>query len=161
MLPTCDLYDHFLDEAGVLPAGLRHYGGRQAFHGPAATIKTYEVNTRVREMVSSPGEGRVLVVDGGGSLRRALLGDRLGALAQDNGWAGVVIWGAVRDVDELAPLDLGLMAMGHTPRKCIRSGEGETGLTLVIDGTAVNPGDLIVADADGALVIPAGLSLPG
>lgn len=160
MTPTCDLYDHFLDAAGVLPAGLRHYGGRQAFYGPAMTVKTHEVNTRVKDLVATPGQGRVLVVDGGGSLRRALLGDRVGALAQDNGWAGVVIWGAVRDVGELAALDLGIMAMGHTPRRCVRSGEGETGLTIWIDGTAVAPGDRIVADADGVLVIPQHLPLP-
>lgn len=160
MTPTCDLYDHFLDQAGVLPAELRAYGGKTAFHGPAQTIKTYEVNTRVREAVSSPGEGRVLVVDGGASLRRALLGDRLGDLAVANGWAGVVIWGALRDVAALAQLDIGIMALGHTPRKCVRSQEGETGGVIVIAGTPVAPGDMIVADADGALVIPKGLALP-
>ena len=84
----------------------------------------------------------------------------MGATAQENGWAGVVIWGAVRDIGELAALDLGIMAMGHTPRRCVRSGEGETGLNIWIDGTPVAPGDMIVADADGVLVIPKHLPLP-
>lgn len=161
MMPTCDLYDHFLDEAGVLPPELRHYGGRGAFHGPAVPVKTHEVNTRVRELAHSPGEGRVMVIDGGGSLRRALMGDVIAAAAAENGWAGAVIWGAVRDVDLLGQTGLGILALGHTPRKCVRSGEGEVGLPVVIGGVTVRPGDLIVADADGALVIPQGRPLPG
>ncbi|NKX44530.1 ribonuclease E activity regulator RraA [Roseicyclus persicicus] len=161
MQPTCDLYDHFLDTAGVLPPGLQHFGGRRAFSGPAVTVKTHEVNTRVRELAHSPGEGRVMVVDGGGSLRRALMGDVLAAKAAENGWAGAIFYGAVRDVDLLAQTGLGIMALGRTPRKCIRAGEGEVGLVLEIEGVRVATGDLIVADADGALVIPQGLPLPG
>ena len=161
MQPTCDLYDHFLDAAGVLPPGLQHFGGRRVFSGPAVTVKTHEVNTRVRELAHSPGEGRVMVVDGGGSLRRALMGDVLAAKAAENGWAGAIFYGAVRDVDLLAQTPLGIMALGRTPRKCIRSGEGEVGLVLEIEGVRVAPGDLIVADADGALVIPQDLPLPG
>lgn len=161
MTPTCDLYDHFLDQAGVLPPGLQHFGGRKAFFGPAVTIKTHEVNTRVRELAHSPGEGRVMVVDGGGSLRRALMGDVIAAAAAQNGWAGAIFYGAVRDIDMLAQTDLGIMALGRTPRKCIRAGEGEVGLVLEIEGVRIRPGDMIVADADGVLVIPEGLPLPG
>lgn len=161
MTPTCDLYDHFLDTAGVLPPELHHFGGRRAFMGPAVTVKTHEVNTCVRELAHSPGEGRVMVIDGGGSLRRALMGDMIAAAASENGWAGAIIIGAVRDIDMLAQTDLGIMALGRTPRKCLRSGEGEVGLVLEIEGVRVAPGDMIVADADGVLVIPKDLPLPG
>lgn len=161
MTPTCDLYDHFLDTCGVLPPALRHYGGHGRFHGPAMTVKTHEVNSRVKELVNTPGNGRVLVVDGGGSLRRALTGDVIAAEAAANGWAGIVIWGAVRDVGLLAETPVGIMALGHTPRKCVRRGEGETAIDIVIDGVTVRPGDMIVADEDGALVIPKDLPLPG
>lgn len=152
MKPTCDLYDDHLDALGVLPVELRHFGGRGAFHGEAVTIKTFEVNSRVKELANTPGEGRVLVVDGGGSTRRALLGDVIWAEAAANGWAGVIIWAAVRDVAEPAQLDLGIMALACTPRRCVRRDEGEAGIPVVIDGTRVAPGDYIVADEDGALV---------
>ena len=161
MKPTCDLFDDHLDALGVLPVALRHFGGRGAFHGPAMTIKTFEVNSKVKELANTPGEGRVLVVDGGGSTRRALLGDVIGAEAAANGWAGVIIWGPVRDVAQLAELDLGIMALASTPRKCVRRGEGEAGIPVVIDGTPVAPGDYIVADEDGALVFPKDGPQPG
>jgi regulator of ribonuclease activity A len=154
MKPTCDLYDAHLDVLGVLPAALRHFGGRIAFHGEAVTVKTHEVNTRVRELVHADGRGRVIVVDGGGSTRRALLGDVLAGAAVANGWAGLVIWGAVRDSAAIARMPLGVMALATTPRKCIRAGEGEVGALLDIAGTRVAPGDFIVADEDGALVFP-------
>lgn len=157
MYVTCDLYDAHEDALGVLPSGLRHFGGKLAFHGPAETVKTFEVNTRVRELAHSPGEGRVMVVDGGGSDRRALMGDRLAAAAAENGWAGVVIWGAVRDVAELRRTDIGLMALACTPARCVRKGEGEVGLPITVAGVRVAPGDMIVADEDGALVAPKGL----
>lgn len=157
MYVTCDLFDAHGDALGVLPTGLMHFGARRAFHGAAVTVKTYEVNSRVRELAHSPGEGRVMVVDGGGSDRRALMGDRLAAAAAENGWAGAVIWGAVRDVDELARTDLGIMAMARTPARCVRKDEGEIGCPVVIAGVTVRPGDMIVADADGVIVAPAGL----
>ncbi|PWK58136.1 hypothetical protein [Roseicyclus mahoneyensis] len=108
MTPTCALYDHVLDQTGVLPPALQHFAGRGAFSGHAATVKTHEMNTRVRKLAHSPGKGRVMVADGGGSLRRALMG-----------------------------------------------------LVLEIEGVRVAPGDMIVADAGGGLVIPQGLPLPG
>jgi regulator of ribonuclease activity A len=150
--PTCDLFDDYGDALGVLPASLRHYGGRGAFHGRAVTVKTFEVNSHVKELANTPGHGRVMVVDGGGSLRRALCGDVIAAEAAASGWAGIVIWGAVRDVAQLAETPIGIMAMGHTPARCVRKGEGEVGVDLRIDGVAVADGDTIVADADGALV---------
>ena len=154
MKPTCDLFDDHGDALGVLPPALRHYGAKTAFHGPAVTVKTFEVNSRVKELANMPGEGRVMVVDGGGSLRRALCGDVIAAEAAASGWAGIVIWGAVRDVEQLGMTEIGIMAMGHTPARCVRMGEGEIGASLRFDGVDVSPGDLIVADADGALVFP-------
>lgn len=154
MKPTCDLYDDHGDALGVLPPALRHYGGRTAFHGEAVTVKTFEVNSRVKELANTPGEGRVMVVDGGGSLRRALCGDVIAAEAMENGWAGIVIWGAVRDVEQLSRTDIGIVALGHTPARCVRKGEGEIGADLRIDGVAVAPGDHVVADADGVLICP-------
>lgn len=157
MYVTCDLYDDHGEALGVLPTALRHFGGRLAFHGPAQTVKTHEVNTRVRELANSPGEGRVMVVDGGGSDRRALMGDMLAAAAAKNGWAGAVIFGAVRDVAELRQLDLGIMALARTPARCLRSGEGEVGCPITIGGVRITPGDMIVADEDGVIVAPPGL----
>lgn len=154
MKPTCDLFDEYGDALGVLSPSLRHYGAKTAFHGPAVTVKTFEVNSRVKELANTPGEGRVMVVDGGGSLRRALCGDVIAAEAAASGWAGIVIWGAVRDVEQLGRTEIGIMAMGHTPARCVRKGEGEIGAPLRFDGVDVSPGDLIVADADGALVFP-------
>lgn len=152
MKPTCDYFDDHGDALGVLPPALRHYGGIRAFHGAAVTIKTFEVNSRVKEMANTPGEGRVLVIDGGGSLRRALCGDVIAAEAAASGWVGMIIWGGVRDVEMLAETQLGLMALGHTPARCVRKGEGEIGCDIRIQGVAVATGDYIVADADGALV---------
>ena len=160
MKPTCDYFDDHGDALGVLPANLRHYGGQGAFHGPVVTVKTFEVNSRVKELANTPGKGRVMVVDGGGSLRRALCGDVIAAEAAGNGWAGVVIWGAVRDVAMLAETPIGIMAMGHTPARCVRKGEGEVGCDLRIDGVAVSEGDYLVADADGAIVFPATVPHP-
>jgi regulator of ribonuclease activity A len=154
MKPTCDYFDDHGDALGVLPPGLRHYGGHRAFQGQVVTIKTHEVNTRVKELANTPGAGRVMVVDGGGSLRRALCGDVIAAQAAASGWAGIVIWGAVRDVAQLAETPIGIMAMGHTPARCVRKGEGEIGADLRIDGVGVATGDMLVADEDGALVFP-------
>ncbi len=157
MYVTCDLYDAHGEALGVLPTALRHFGGRLRFHGAAVTVKTHEVNTLVRELANQPGEGRVMVVDGGGSDRRALMGDVLAGAAAENGWAGAVIYGAVRDVAELRNLDLGIMALVCTPARCLRKGEGEVGCPIVIGGVRINPGDMIVADEDGVIAAPPGL----
>lgn len=160
MKPTCDLYDDHLDAIGVLPAGLHHYGARTAFHGPAVTVLCFEDNSRIRALCQGAGEGRVMVVDAGASLRCAVLGDMLAGAAAGNGWAGIVIWGAVRDRAAMARLDLGVMALGHTPRKSVRRGEGTVGIPISPGGVAVGPGDYVVADDDGVLVFPAGGPMP-
>jgi regulator of ribonuclease activity A len=152
---TCDLSDEHGDAAAVV-ACLRHFGGRVRFSGPAETVKCFEDNSRVKELANTPGEGRVLVVDGGGSTRYALLGDVIGGEMVANGWAGVVIHGAVRDSVALGMLDLGVMALGTTPRRSARSGEGRVGLSVEIDGARIAPGDVLYADEDGIVVLDPG-----
>lgn len=154
---TCDLCDaHKGDTDGgfrVLPPLFRDFGGRHVFHGPVTTVKCFEDNSAVKAAVESPGEGRVLVVDGAGSLRRALLGGNLGAAAAKNGWAGLVIDGCVRDVAELAACDVGIRAIAAMPLPTERQGQGQRDVALQIRGVWVRPGDWLVADADGIVVM--------
>lgn len=155
---TCDLCDaHKSDETGafrVIPGGaLRSYGGMRQFAGPVTTVKCHEDNSLVKTAVESAGEGRVLVVDGAGSLRRALLGGNLAASAARNGWAGVVIDGAVRDLAELAAAGVGILARGHVPLPTDRRGQGVADAVVQIAGVWVRPGDWLYADADGVVIM--------
>lgn len=136
----------------VLPPVFHHFGKRARFAGPAATLKVHEDNALVRATLETQGEGRVLVVDGGSSLRRALVGGQLGLLAQNNGWAGVIVDGCVRDSAELALCDVGVMALATHPQRSAREGVGKRDVAVQIGGVAVYPGDWIYADADGVLV---------
>jgi len=136
----------------VLPPVFRHFGKRTQFAGPAATLKVHEDNALVRSTLETQGEGRVLVVDGGGSVRRALVGGQLGLLAQNNGWAGVIVDGCVRDSAELAQCDVGIMALATHPQRSAREGVGKRDVNVQVAGVAVRPGDWIYADADGVLV---------
>lgn len=154
---TCDLCDA---HKAADPAQLRlwpgsrwrSYGRAPRFCGLVATVRCFEDNSLVKEAVESPGQARVLVVDGGESLRRALLGGNLAAAAQANGWAGLLIHGAVRDLAELRLTDLGLFALGHCPMPTERRGQGLRDVALLIDGQPVRPGDWLYADEDGVLV---------
>ena len=157
---TADLCDALGEAVQVMLPPWRHFGGVRAFQGPAATVRCDDDNSRVRELVGRPGAGRVLVVNGGGSERCALLGDRLGALAVESGWAGVVIHGCVRDSLALAELPLGMVARGTHPRRSRKAGRGEIGATLAFSGVIVGPGDWIYADADGVLVHRGGAQAP-
>ena len=158
MPATCDLCDARKGDTDgafrVLPPLFRDFGGRKAFHGPVSTVKCFEDNSLVKAAVESPGEGRVLVVDGAGSLRRALLGGNLGAAAAKNGWAGLVIDGAVRDVAELAACDVGIRALAPVPLPTERLGQGHRDVLLHIRGVIVRPGDWLYADADGIVLLP-------
>jgi regulator of ribonuclease activity A len=136
----------------VLPPVFRHYGKHVRFSGPASTLKVFEDNALVRSTLETPGKGNVLVIDGGASLRRALVGGQLALLAQVNGWAGIIVDGCVRDTEEINACDVGVRALGAHPRKSAKAGAGERGLRVQIQGVAVNPGDWIYADADGVLV---------
>ena len=156
-IATCDLCDaHKNDSSGafrVLPPVFRDFGARRRFAGAVTTVKCFEDNTQVKAAVDSPGEGRVLVVDGGASLRRALLGGNLGAAAARNGWAGVVIDGCVRDVAELAACDTGIRALAAMPLPTEKRGEGQRDVAVQVQGVWVRPGDWLYADEDGMVVL--------
>jgi regulator of ribonuclease activity A len=152
---TCDLSDAHGDDARVLPGTLRHFGGADRFTGTIETLKCFEDNSRVKELVESPGDGRVLLVDAGASTRYALLGDNLARAAEQSGWVGIVIHGCVRDTAELRGLPLGVMAIGSTPRRSLKNGEGLVGIPIEIAGVRCVPGDVLFADEDGAIVIAA------
>ena len=155
--PTTDLCDanEALFESGelqVLTPGLLSFGARERFCGAARTIKLFEDNSVLAQAVKEPGEGQVLVVDAGGSTRCAVLGGNLARNAADNGWAGVVIFGAVRDVDEMDACAVGIRALAVTPRRAIKRGEGHRDLVVSVAGALVRPGDWVYADRDGVLI---------
>lgn len=147
---TTDLLDAHPD-AEACAAGLGHYGGLRRFSGRAVTVRCSEDNSRVRELLNGPGEGRVLVVDGGGSRRCALVGDLLAAAGRDNGWSGVVVAGCVRDTEALAQIPIGILALGVQPRRSERHGQGVVDVPVEILGARVRPGDYVYADADGVV----------
>lgn len=152
---TCDLADEHGDAARVVPPGLRHFGGVQRFVGPVETVSCRDDNSRVRELVRTPGEGRVLVVDGGGSLASALVGDMLGAAALEHGWTGIVVHGCVRDSAILRTLDIGVMGLATNPRRSARDDSGVVGADVDLLGVTVRPGDRLFADADGIVLLAA------
>lgn len=125
--------------------------------GLLACMRTFEDAALLRELLERPGEGRILVVDGGGSTRVALLGEKMAQLGQRNGWAGVLIRGAVRDVEALQLIDFGVFAMAKVPARGGSSGVGEIDETLVFDGVRFSPGDILCVDADGVVIVPAAM----
>lgn len=136
----------------MVAPGLRDYGGVASFHGPATTLRLFEDNALVRTVLESPGDGRVLVIDGGGSLACALVGGNLGKLAATNGWAGIVVWGAVRDAAELRQSGVGIRALATNPRKSAKTGAGERDVPVTIGGALVAPGQWVTADEDGVVI---------
>jgi regulator of ribonuclease activity A len=151
-LSVPDICDQFIDDLVVFDPVFRDFGGREKFCGEIVTIRCFEDNSLVGEAVRSPGESRVIVVDGGGSLRRALLGDMLGAAAVENGWQGLVINGCVRDVEILATLELGVKALAACPVKTDKRGEGRRDVPLRFAGAQMDPGQYLYADANGVVV---------
>jgi regulator of ribonuclease activity A len=152
---TCDLCDAHEGDASlrVLPPLFRSFGGAGGFQGPAATLQCFEDNSSVRSALEERGEGRVLVIDGGASMRCALVGGNLAALAAKNGWAGIVVDGCVRDSAELAAVAIGVRALGLHPLRSAKRGEGRRDAVVRLQGVVVKPGDWIVADADGVVVL--------
>lgn len=155
--PTADLCDanEALFDSGelqVLGPGLLSFGERQRFCGTACTIKLFEDNSVLAQMVKEPGAGQVLVVDAGGSTRCAVLGGNLARLAAASGWAGVIVFGAVRDLEEIGGCAIGVRAVAVTPRRSVKRGEGQRDLVVSVCGALVRPGDWIYADRDGVLV---------
>jgi regulator of ribonuclease activity A len=156
MTATADVLDRHGDAAAVCLLPLRSYGGRASFSGPIATVRCDEDNVLVKGRVGEPGEGRVLVVDAGGSLRVALVGDVVAGLARENGWAGVVLNGCVRDVAALAQLDVGVVALGSNPRPSRKLGAGDVDVPVSFGEVTFRPGDTLYADLDGVVVVAAG-----
>lgn len=151
-LSSADLCDLHASELQVCLPILHHFGARREFHGQIVTLKSIEDNTLVREALSETGHGKVLVVDGGGSLRCALLGDKLAALALQNGWTGIVINGCIRDSAQIAAMDLGVMALATHPRKSVKLGCGQRNLPLSFAGVYFSPGNYLYCDEDGILL---------
>lgn len=147
-----DLCDQYGDALQVADPLFHNFGGKPLFYGQAVTLSCYEDNSLVRELVTRPGQGRVMVIDGGGSLRRALLGDQLAIKAAEQGWEGILIHGAVRDVGTLATLALGVKALAACPVKTEKRGQGELDAVVSFAGMTIHPGDYVYADLNGVLV---------
>ncbi|MDO9380804.1 MAG: ribonuclease E activity regulator RraA [Nocardioidaceae bacterium] len=150
---TADVVDDLGEDARSCDVQLRSYGGREAFGGPVRTVKVYEDNALVKSTLSTDGGGAVLVVDGGHSLHSALVGDVIAALAVEHGWAGVVAFGAIRDVKAMATLDLGVVALGSNPRKSSKTGAGQSDVPVHAGGVTFTTDDHVLVDADGVLVV--------
>ncbi|HBR97671.1 MAG TPA: hypothetical protein DD979_09890 [Gammaproteobacteria bacterium] len=151
-LKTADLSDAHEDAVAIAEPVFADFGGKLMFHGKIQTLKIFEDNTLVRKMVSQPGAGQVLVVDGGGSMRCALLGGNLSTLAAQNGWSGIVIYGCIRDSEEIGAEPLGVKALGTHPKKTPKNGVGEENLTVRFADVTFVPGQYIYGDEDGLLV---------
>ena len=149
---TADLYDERGEQLMSCSRQFLDLGGVRAFTGPIRTVRCFQDNALLKALLNSPGEGAVLVVDGHGSLGTALMGDMIAESAVRNGWAGVIINGAVRDRVALAGLELGVKALGSNPRKSAKEGIGEQDVTVVIEGAVFRPGRTVWADEDGILV---------
>lgn len=141
----------------VVAPGLIAFGGRSTFAGAAVTLKLFEDNSLLADVVKTPGQGRVLVVDGGGSVRCAVLGGNLAKAAADNGWAAIVINGAVRDADEIDACDIAVRALALNPRRSVKRGVGERDVPALLPGATVRPGDWLYGDRDGVVVSAARL----
>ena len=156
-LKTSDLCDA-CEQALACALPFRGWGRRRAFAGNIRTIRCHEDIALMRQAVNQPGQGQVLVIDGGGSIARAIFGDVMAAVASRNGWAGVVINGAIRDGLEIDAMDIGVKALGTVPRRGERSGAGEVDVPVSFGGITFTPGLRLVADEDGVIVLPAGLT---
>jgi regulator of ribonuclease activity A len=150
-ISTADLWDERGDSLQSCSVQLRHYGGRTAFTGVISTVRCHRDNALVKAALGEPAHGRVLVVDGGGSLESALMGDLIAASAVSNGWAGVVIHGVVRDVAALRELPLGAVALGSNPRRSAKDGVGERDVPVAFGGVEFVPGQQVWVDEDGVV----------
>ncbi len=151
---TADLVDEYGAELRVCDVQFRQFGGRRVFAGPVRTVSCHEDNGLLRDLVRTPGAGAVLVVDGGGSLHAALVGDIIAGSAYASGWAGLIVHGAVRDSATLAGIDLGIKALGANPRKGGKTGAGAIDVPVAFGGVTFQPGDVLHADDDGIVLLP-------
>ncbi len=157
---TPDLCDAYPELVQVVEPMFANFGGRDSFGGEIVTIKCHEDNSLVKSQADLPGHGKVLVVDGGGSLRRALLGDMIAEKAAKNGWEGLVIYGCVRDVDALAQTDLGVQALASHPMKTDKRNIGDLNVAVTFGGVTFQPGHYVYADNNGVIVSPEPLKMP-
>jgi regulator of ribonuclease activity A len=151
-IATADLYDERGEELDSLGLQLQDFGGHAAFDGPIRTVRCHRDNALVKSVLTRPGEGAVLVIDGGGSLESALVGDLIAGSAVENGWAGIIVNGAIRDRAAIAGLTIGVKALGTNPRKSAKDGVGEVDVPVTIAGVVFTPGKHVWADLDGVLV---------
>jgi regulator of ribonuclease activity A len=151
-IATADVYDERGEEVDSLALQLQDIGGHAAFDGPIRTVRCHRDNALVKSVLATPGEGAVLVIDGGGSLESALVGDLIAGSAVENGWAGLIVHGAIRDRATIAGLTLGVKALGTNPRKSAKDGVGEIDIPVTIAGVVFTPGKHVWADLDGVLV---------
>lgn len=152
VIATADVYDERGEPLDSLALQLRDLGGRRAFDGPVRTVRCHRDNALVKSVLQTPGDGAVLVIDGAGSLESALVGDIIAGAAVENGWAGIIVFGAVRDAAVLATLPLGVKALGTNPRKSAKDGVGEVDVAVEVAGVVFAPGRRVWADEDGVLV---------
>ena len=150
---TADLVDEHGEALQSCDLQLRQFGGCRRFHGTIRTVACFQDNALVKKILSQPGDGAVLVVDGQGSLHTALVGDLIAGLAQANGWAGLVLNGAIRDVEALAALDIGIKALGSNPRKSAKLGAGQVDVPVAFGGVTFRPGAHLYSDEDGVVVV--------
>lgn len=160
MQSTPDLCDQYPDLVRVVEPMFTNFGARERFSGCIVTVKCFEDNSCVKDLVATAGDGRVMVVDGGGSMRRACLGDMLAEKASVNGWSGLVIYGCIRDVDEIMVTDLGVQALGVHPMKTDKKGIGEVDVAVSFGGVTFIPGEYLYADNNGIIVSSSSLSNP-
>ena len=153
---TADLADSYGPELRVCDIEFRQFGACRSFSGPVRTVSCHEDNSLLRDLLHAPGSGGVLVIDGAGSLRAALVGDMIAGAALANGWAGLVVHGAVRDTAALSGLDLGIKALGTNPRRSAKAGAGAIDVPVTFGGITFYPGDILHADDDGLVLLPRG-----
>lgn len=157
---TCDLVDQYADEIQVAETiGLKHFGQHQRFSGSIQTLKCFEDNSLLKKIVSAPNDASILVVDGGGSMRCAMVGDLIAALAVEHGWRGIIVNGCIRDSSALQHIPIGIMALGTNPKKSSKLDMGETGKSISFAGTQFEAGDYLYADEDGIVVAKRDLSI--
>ena len=157
---TPDLCDAYPELIQVVEPVFSNFGAKDSFGGQIVTIKCFEDNSRVKEQVELAGQGKVLVVDGGGSLRRALLGDMLAEKAAKNSWEGIIVYGCIRDVDAIAQTDLGVQALASHPLKTDKRGVGEVDVAVTFCGVTFLPGHYVYADNNGIIVSKEALTMP-
>jgi regulator of ribonuclease activity A len=152
---TADLVDEIGPDVRSCDLQFGQYGGRTQFAGPISTVRCFQDNALLKSVLSEPGAGGVLVIDGNGSLHSALVGDVIAELARTNGWTGLIINGAVRDAATLRTLDVGIKALGTNPRKSTKTGVGERDVTVTFGGVTFAPGEIAYSDDDGIVIVAA------